>query len=93
MLGIYAAITRQDLFARPEGGWFPEQRMTIQEAVKGFTIWAAYAAFQEDILGSIEVGKLADFTVLDKDILKIATQEILTTNAVFTIVGGKVRFH
>lgn len=93
MLGIYAAITRQDAGARPEGGWFPEQRMTIQEAVKGFTIWAAYAAFQEDILGSIEVGKLADFTVLDKDILKIAPQEILTTNAVFTIVGGKVRFH
>jgi predicted amidohydrolase YtcJ len=66
--------------------------MTIQEAVKGFTIWAAYAAFQEDILGSIEVGKLADFTVLDRDILHIEPKEILTTEAVLTVVGGKIRF-
>ncbi len=64
--------------------------MTIEEAIKGFTIWAAYAAFQEDILGSIEVGKLADFTVLDKDILECEPQEILKANAVYTIVGGKI---
>jgi predicted amidohydrolase YtcJ len=92
LLGIYAAVTRQDTDGFPEGGWYPEQRMTIQEAVKGFTIWAAYAAFQEDILGSIEVGKLADFTVLDRDILHIEPKEILTTEAVLTVVGGKIRF-
>ncbi|MFA9455093.1 MAG: amidohydrolase, partial [Candidatus Aminicenantaceae bacterium] len=92
MLGIYAAVTRQDAEGDPEGGWFPEQRMTIEEAIKGFTIWAAYGAFQEDLLGSIEVGKLADFTVLDKDILTIPPSEILNTQALYTIVGGQVRY-
>jgi predicted amidohydrolase YtcJ len=91
MLGIYAAVTRQDVSGNPEGGWFPEQRMTIEEAIKGFTIWAAYGAFQEDVLGSIEVGKLADLTILDKDILSKEPKEILTTKAIYTIVGGKVR--
>ncbi len=92
MLGIYAAVTRQDPSGRPEGGWFPEQRMSIEEAIKGFTIWAAYGAFQEEVLGSIEVGKLADLTVLDKDLLTIESKEILTTRALYTIVGGKVRY-
>ena len=92
MLGIYAAVTRQDPSGFPAGGWFPKQRMTIEEAIKGFTIWAAYGAFQEDVLGSIEVGKLADFTVLDKNILKVEPEEILTTKAVYTIVGGKIRY-
>jgi predicted amidohydrolase YtcJ len=66
--------------------------MTIQEAVKGFTIWAAYGAFQEDILGSIEIGKYADFTILDTDILESDPKELLTTNTVFTIVAGKIRY-
>ncbi|MGB2765075.1 MAG: amidohydrolase [Candidatus Aminicenantaceae bacterium] len=92
MLGIYAAITRQDVKGWPEKGWFPEQRMTIEEAIKGFTTWAAYSAFQEDVLGSIEKGKYADFTVLDKDILEVEPKEILTTRAVYTIIGGKIRY-
>ena len=66
--------------------------MTIEEAIRGFTIWGAYAAFQEDVLGSIEVGKLADFTVLDTDILTVDPRDILTTRAVYTIVGGKIRY-
>jgi predicted amidohydrolase YtcJ len=66
--------------------------MTIEEAIKGFTIWAAYGAFQEEVLGSIEVGKLADLTVLDKDILTAEPREILETQAVYTIVGGKIRY-
>jgi len=92
MLGIYAAITRQDVTGWPEKGWFPEQRMTIEEAIKGFTIWAAYSAFQEDVLGSIEKGKYADFTVLDRDILEVEPKEILTTRAIYTIIGGKIRY-
>jgi predicted amidohydrolase YtcJ len=92
LLGIYAAVTRQDPMGWPEGGWYPSQRMTIQEAVKGFTIWAAYGAFQEDILGSIEIGKYADFTILDTDILESDPKELLTTNTVFTIVAGKIRY-
>ena len=90
MLGIYAAITRQNAAGEPEGGWFPDQRMTREEAIRGFTSWAAYASFQEDVLGSVEVGKLADFTVLDKDILEVEPQEILTAKALYTIVGGAV---
>jgi predicted amidohydrolase YtcJ len=92
LLGIYAAVTRQDPSGWPEGGWHLSQRMTIQEALKGFTIWAAYGAFQEDVLGSIEVGKYADFTILDNDILESDPTEILTTKAVYTIVAGKIRY-
>jgi predicted amidohydrolase YtcJ len=92
LLGIYAAVTRQDTSGWPEGGWNPSQRMTIQEAIKGFTIWAAYGAFQENVLGSIEVGKYADFTILDKDILQSDPREILTTRPVYTIVAGKIRY-
>lgn len=92
LLGIYAAVTRQDPSGWPEGGWHPSQRMTIQEAIKGFTIWAAYGAFQEDVLGTIEVGKYADFTVLDRDILQSNPEEILATKAVCTVVAGKIRY-
>ncbi len=92
LLGFYAAVTRQDTSGWPEGGWHPSQRMTIQEAIKGFTIWAAYGAFQEDVLGSVEVGKYADLTILDKDILESDPREILTAKAVCTIVAGKIRY-
>jgi predicted amidohydrolase YtcJ len=92
LFGIYAAVTRQDVKGWPEGGWFPQHRMTIKEAIKGFTIWAAYGAFQEDVLGSIEKGKLADFTVLDRDILEIEAKEIPKTKVLYTIVGGKIRY-
>ncbi|MEE8341899.1 MAG: amidohydrolase [Candidatus Neomarinimicrobiota bacterium] len=92
LIGIHNAVTRQDKNAYPEGGWLPEQRMTVEEAIKGYTIWAAYAAFQEDILGSIEVSKLADFTILDRDILAIEPSEILKTKPIYTIVGGEIRF-
>ena len=92
LLGIYAAITRQDKKGQPPDGWFPNQRMTRKEAIKGYTIWAATSAFQEDVLGSIEKGKLADFTVLDKNILKIEPREILTTKVFYTIVGGIIRY-
>jgi len=66
--------------------------MTIEEAIKGYTIWAAYSAFQEDILGSIEVGKYADFTILDNDILTIEPVEILNTKPIYTIVGGEIKY-
>jgi len=92
LIGIYHAITRQDENGYPEGGWLPEQKMTIEEAIKGYTIWAAYAAFQEEILGSIEVGKYADFTILDKDILTIDPLDILSTKPIYTIVGGQLKY-
>ncbi|MFC2121956.1 amidohydrolase, partial [Bacteroidota bacterium] len=90
LLGIYAAVTRQDLNGYPSGGWNSDQRMTMEEAIKGFTIWAAYGAWQENVLGSVEPGKLADLTILDKDILSIDPKDILNTNVVYTIVAGKI---
>ncbi len=88
--GIYAAITRQDHTGWPEGGWYGDQRMTREEAIRGYTIWAAKAAFWENVLGSIEVGKLADIVVLDSDILECTPKEILSTEVLYTIVNGEV---
>ncbi|MEE9189943.1 MAG: amidohydrolase [Candidatus Neomarinimicrobiota bacterium] len=90
--GIYRAVTRQDESGFPPGGWKAENALTIEEAIRGYTIWAAEAAFQEDILGSIEVGKLADFTIIDKDILILNPSEILNATTVYTIVGGSVKY-
>jgi predicted amidohydrolase YtcJ len=88
--GIYAAVTRQDRNGQPPGGWFSEQNLTVEEAVRGFTLDAAYAEFAETSRGSIKVGKLADFTVLDKDIFTVAPRDILKTRLTHTIVGGRV---
>jgi predicted amidohydrolase YtcJ len=92
LLGLYAAVTRKDQQGWPDEGWHPEQRMTIEEAVRGFTIWAAFAAFQEDVLGSIEVGKYADFTVFDTDILEAEPEKLLRSKVKYTIVAGKIRY-
>ena len=88
--GIYAACTRQDHKGWPEGGWHPEQKVSRYEALKMFTIDAAYAGFEEKIKGSIEEGKLADIIVLSRDILNIPAKEILDTQVEMTIVGGKI---
>lgn len=90
--GFYAAITRQDHAGNPPGGWFPEQRMTREEALKSWTLDGAYAAFEEGTKGSLQPGKLADFVVLSQDIMRIAPQEILTTSVSMTVVGGEIVF-
>jgi predicted amidohydrolase YtcJ len=92
MLGFYAAITRQDAAGQPKGGWMPEERLTREEMLKSFTWNAAYAAHAEKDLGSLEVGKLADMVLLDKDVMTIAPKEILSTRPLFTIIGGEVVF-
>ncbi len=73
------------------GGWYVEQRMTREEALRSFTKWGAYAEFMENEKGSIEVGKLADFVILSKDIMTVDAKEILTTDVEMTVVGGKIR--
>jgi predicted amidohydrolase YtcJ len=73
--------------------FYPDQRMSRQEALRACTINNAYAAFEEDIKGSLKPGKLADITILSKDIRKVSEDEILTTRVVYTIVGGKVMYH
>ena len=89
--GIYAAVTRQTLKGEPEGGWFPESCLTMQEALEGFTIGNAYAAGLEDQLGQLKAGYLADLVVLDKDLFEIEPAEILETGVVATMSGGKWR--
>ena len=88
--GIYAAITRQDPQGNPPGGWYPEQKLTLEEALRGYTVEAAYAEFQESEKGSIEKGKLVDLTIISKDITKIPPSAILSIRALKTFVGGKI---
>ena len=90
MLGLYAAVTRQTTSGKPEAGWFPDERISIEDAIRAYTYNTAYANFEEKIKGSIEVGKLADLTVLSKNLLKVAPKELLKTEVVYTIVNGKV---
>jgi predicted amidohydrolase YtcJ len=89
LISFRAFITRQDADDWPEGGWFPEQRLDREEALKSVTTWPAYAAFMEDEVGSISVGKLADFVVLDRDIMTVPADEILGTRVLRTVVGGR----
>jgi predicted amidohydrolase YtcJ len=90
LVGIHAAVTRRRADGSPgPDGWRPEQRLTVEEAVKGFTQGPAYASCMEDRLGTIKAGFLADMTILDKDIFKIDPMEILNTSVLGTIVNGK----
>ncbi len=87
--GIYAAVTRQDHDGNPKSGWYPEHKMTVTEALDGYTREAAYATFAEHDLGTISVGNLADLTILDRDITKAPPREMLETGVLYTIVNGK----
>ena len=90
--GIYGAVTRRTLDGKNPEGWVPEQKITVEEALKAYTINAAYASFEEDIKGTLEPGKLADFVVLDRDITTIDPVEIWNVKALQTWVGGKKVF-
>jgi predicted amidohydrolase YtcJ len=89
LLTFHAAVTRQDPSNLPAGGWYPDQKMTREEALQSMTIWPAYAAFQESILGSLTPGKYADFVILDRDIMRVPDTEILGTRVISTWIGGK----
>jgi predicted amidohydrolase YtcJ len=90
--GIYAAATRRTIDGKNPAGWIPEQRITVEEALQAYTINAAYASFEENIKGSLEPGKLADFVVLEKDITTITPEQIRDVKVLRTIVGGKTVF-
>lgn len=90
--GIYAAVTRRTLDGKNPEGWVPEQKITVEEALKAYTINAAYASFEESIKGTLEPGKLADFVVLDRDITTIDPVEIWDMKVQQTWVGGKKVF-
>jgi predicted amidohydrolase YtcJ len=89
---FYASVTRKTLTGQPQGGYEGDQKMTRQQALQSYTLDAAYGAFEENIKGSIEVGKLADFTIFSQNIMTIAEEQILNTSVEMTIVGGEVVF-
>ena len=90
MIEFYAAVARKSIKGESGEGWHPEQAVSREDALKMFTIWPAYAVFEEKDKGSVEVGKLADFTVLSRDIMKIPEAEILETQNEMTVIGGEI---
>jgi len=90
MIEFYAAVARKDIRGFSGEGWHPEEKVTREQALKMFTIWPAYAAFEETLRGTIEVGKLADLTVFSADIMKIPEMDILKTRCVMTVINGEI---
>lgn len=91
--GLHSAITRQDKRSMPVNGWYPEQNMTIEEAVRAYTHWSAYAAFREKQTGILEAGRWADITVLDIDPMQLANsspQKILSGQVLMTVINGEI---
>lgn len=88
--GIYAAVTRATLDGKNPGGWFPEQKLTLAEAIEAFTMGSAYAEFREKEKGSLTAGKLADVVVLDADLFSIKPEQIKDASVRWTVVGGKI---
>lgn len=87
---FYAATTRKDNSGKPEGGFQSENSLSREEALKGMTIWAAVANFEDSVRGSLEKGKVADFIIMNKDLMKIEESEILETTVIATYIDGKV---
>jgi len=90
LTGIYAAVTRQTLDGKNPGGWFPEQKISLEDAIKGYTLNGAYAEFSEHLKGSVERGKLADLVVLSRNIFEIPAEEIQKTEVKMTIFNGRI---
>lgn len=90
LLGIYAAVTRRTLDDKNPNGWIPEQKISVEETVRAFTWGSAYAEFQENVKGTLEVGKLADFVIISDDIFTIDPVKIKDAKVLVTVVGGRV---
>lgn len=87
--GLHAAVTRQDQRGQPAQGWYPAQRLTLPQALRAFTLDAAYAAHQEDRLGTLEPGKWADFILVDRDIFSIPPEQLWQVQVEETWVAGQ----
>lgn len=93
LFGFHSAVARTDDKNLPEGGFQMENSLSRQEALRGMTIWAAKANFEEKTRGSIEPGKFADFVILQKDIMRIPLTEVRAVKVIRTVVGGKTLFY
>jgi predicted amidohydrolase YtcJ len=93
MEGLYAAVSRKDRLGEEGEGWFPEQKLTMEEAIIYYTLGSAYAQFMEERKGIIKKGYLADIVIVDKDLLTIPESEIMKTKVDYTITGGKVVYN
>jgi predicted amidohydrolase YtcJ len=90
--GIYAGITRQDAAGKPSGGWHPEQKLSLEETLRGFTSGAAYAAFAENRLGVLKAGYRADLTLIDRDLFVSDPRSVLSSRVISTVIEGAVVF-
>ena len=90
MLGLYAAVTRKTLSGQPEGGWFPQEKLTVEEAIQAYTLNTAYAGFEDHMKGTLTVGKLADFVALSDNLLTMNPDKIKDVVVMTTVVGGRV---
>jgi predicted amidohydrolase YtcJ len=90
MIGLYAAVMRRDTTGYPPEGWFPRQRIGLEDAIKAYTLGSAFAEFEESMKGSLEAGKLADIVVFDRNLLNAPPQDILRAKVIYTILGGKI---
>ena len=90
--GIHAAVTRQDQQNQPAGGWLPEQKLRLVEALRSFTVDAAYGAFQDQSMGSLAPGMWADFILVDRDIVKVAPEQLWQSKVLATYVGGELKY-
>ena len=87
---MYGAVNRQDVSGKPQGGWKPEEKMSVSEILHAYTLAGAYATFEEELKGSLEPGKLADFIVVNKNPMEIRPEELLETECLMTVIGGKI---
>lgn len=90
MLALYAAVTRQTATGEPDRGWFPEQKVSVEEALRAYTFASSYANFEEDLKGSVQTGKLADLVVLSENLLEVEPKAFLETQVLYTIVDGEI---
>ena len=90
LIGVYSALTREDPQGNPKGGWFPKQRLTLDQVLAGYTRNASFVAFMEDRIGTLEPGKLADMVVLDRDLRNATPQQVLHANIELTVTGGRI---
>jgi predicted amidohydrolase YtcJ len=93
ILTIYAAVTRRTLDGKNPQGWIPEQKISVEAAVRAYTLGSAYAEFQEDAKGTITPGKLADLVIISRDIFKIDPKEIENTRVLMTIMDGRIVYN